>query len=103
MYPNIEASHEFGRVNRRNKWDKGARSAEWVWWNRLWILETMILDEFARQALYDFVKPELNYNVARKMIRQHKDEVIAVREANRLKFKNNLSVFEEKFDYDFTI
>lgn len=103
LYPNIEASHEFGRINRKTKWSKGARSAEWTWWNALWILETMILDEFQRQSLYDFVKPCLNFNVARKMIRQNKDKVIAVREANALKFKNTLDIFTEKFDYDFVI
>jgi len=105
LYPNIEAEHIFGRHDRKTKWQKGGRSAEWQWWDALWILETCILDEFARQALYDFVEsrlsPRLNYNVARKMIRDHYDGVLKVREANRVKFTNDLSIFEDKFNYSF--
>lgn len=99
----IEAEHIFGRHDRKNRWKKGGRGADWMWWNRLVILETMILDDFARQGLYDFVKPELNFNVARKWIKENKDTVLKYRELNRLKFKYDHRIFTEKFGYDFTI
>ncbi len=103
LYPNIETGHVFNRADREHRYAKGVRGAQWMWWNRIFMLETMIMDEGLRQKLYDFVHPELNFNVAKKMIRQHYDNVKRVREANRLKFKNNHTIFTTKFDYCFDI
>ena len=97
LYPEIEATHIFNRAGRDSKHSKGARSAEWMWWNAIFILETQIMSQYTRNRLYDFVKPELNFNVAKHMIRNNYKTIERVREANRLKFKNELSWYIEKF------
>ena len=99
LYPDIEATHIFGRIDIYNQWKKGGRSAEWQWWNCLWALETMILSDFTRNRLYDFVNPELNFGVAQKMIRDNKVTIERVKERNHLEFQNDLSIFETKFGY----
>jgi glycosyltransferase involved in cell wall biosynthesis len=43
LYPSIEAGHVFSRINVHNRLSKGGRGADWIWWNMLFILETMIL------------------------------------------------------------
>jgi glycosyltransferase involved in cell wall biosynthesis len=103
IYPDIETAHVFSRVTNANIYSKGARSMEWSWWNALWILETMIMDESLRKRLYNFVHPELNFNVARKMIRDNYDEVKRARDRNRSRFKNDHTIFTKKFNYDFNI
>ena len=103
MYPHIEAGHIFGRVDRRNRFSKGVRSMEWMWRNALFILETQIMDADLRKRLYAFVHPQLNFNVAKKMIRDHYDDVLEVREGNRLKFINTPKIFTDKFDYRFKV
>jgi len=103
LYPDIEAGHVFSRVTIYNQWSKGGRSAEWMWWNALFMLETMIFDSKIRQKLYDFVHPELNLGVAKKMIKDHYANVERVREQNRLKFKYDHTIFTEKFNCDFNI
>jgi hypothetical protein len=87
LYPDIESTHLFNRIDRKHKGDRGARSAEWMFWNALFILETMIMSEFTRNRLYDFVKPELNFNVARHMIEQNYETIERIRERNRQEFK----------------
>ena len=99
MYPNIEAIHIFNRINKHNRWSKGGRSAEWTWWNAIWVLETMVLSEFTRHRLYDFVNPELNFNVAKKMIKDHYNNIEMVRDRNFYEFKNDLSWYMDKFGY----
>jgi glycosyltransferase involved in cell wall biosynthesis len=103
LYPDIEAGHVFSRIDIRNQFSKGARSAEWMFWNRIFMLETMILSDFTRNRLYDFMHYELNFGVAQKMIREHRMEVDRVREQNRLKFVNDHTIFTTKFDYNFDI
>lgn len=103
LYPNIEAGHVFARVTVKNQWAKGGRSDEWIFWNRLFMLETMIFDSKLRQKLYDFVHPELNFSVAKQMIKRNYANVERIREQNRLKFKYNHTIFTERFDYDFNI
>jgi len=103
LYPNIEAGHVFARVTIYNQWSKGGRSAEWMWWNALFMLETMIFDTKIRQKLYDFVHPEFNFNIAKQMIQRNYETVVRVREANRLKFRCDHGIFTEKFNYNFEI
>jgi len=98
LVPDIEATHLFNRVTRENKYSKGARSAEFMWWNALFILETMVLSEFTRNRIYDFVNPELNFNVARQMIKKNYDTVLQVRNRNRLKFVMDLNEYINKFN-----
>jgi len=101
LEPGIEAKHIFGRLDRRNKWSKGARSAEWFHWNSIFMLETMILNEFQRNRLYDFKTPELNWNVAQHYIRKHYANVERIKQRNRQEFKNDLSIFTDRFGYKF--
>jgi len=103
LYPNIEAGHVFARVTIYNQWSKGGRSAEWMWWNALFMLETMIFDTELGHKLYTFVQPEFNFNIAKQMIRRNYETVVRIREVNRLKFKYDHTVFTEKFNYDFNI
>lgn len=103
LHPDIEAGHVFGRIDKKQKFDKGLRSAEWVWWNKLFMLETMIFDNDLRRRLLGFVHPELNLGVAQKMIRQNHDTVLRVREHNRAKFINTPNIFTEKFNYKFKV
>jgi hypothetical protein len=97
LYPDIEATHVFGRIDVYNQFNKGCRSAEWFFWNSLWILETMILNEFQRNRIFDFMHYELNWGVALKMIRENHITVERFRERNRQEFKCGLEVFIEKF------
>ena len=98
LYPDIEATHLFNRVNKENKYAKGGRSAEWFHWNSLWILETMVLNESLRNRIEDFKTPELNWNVAKKMIRDHWDTVEMCRERNRVEFKIDFREYIDKFN-----
>ena len=101
LTPHIEATHIFNRADKRNRVDKGARSAEWIWWNVLFAYETMILSEYQRNRFFDFMNYELNWGVAKKMIRQNYPTIERIRERNRQEFKNDLSIFTEKFGYSF--
>jgi hypothetical protein len=101
MYPDIEAGHVFARVTRSKKWDKGARSASTRWFNALFILETMVLDSRIKESIYNHIIPERNYNHGKHMIKANWGKVVEVRERNRVEFKNDLSIFTEKFGYKF--
>jgi glycosyltransferase involved in cell wall biosynthesis len=103
LYPSIEAGHIFGRIDIYNQFSKGARSAEWVMWNSIFILETMILSDSFRHRLEDFMHPELNWNVAKKMIKDHWAEVQKVKERNTQLFVRDHTIFTEKFGYSFDI
>jgi len=103
LYPDIEAGHIFGRISRKDRFKKGVRSLEWDYWNQLFMLETMIMDENLRKKLYGYLHFEKNLSVAQRMIKQNYDKVLDVRERNRLKFKYTPTIFTEKFDYDFDI
>jgi len=113
MFPHIEAAHLFDRVSetrpparrrpkiRRRKLSKGGRSEVWMHWNKIFILETMIFDEELKKKLYAFMHPELNWGVARALIKEHQNAVQRVKDQNRLKFKYGHKIFEERFGYDF--
>lgn len=101
LYPDIEAGHLFGRVDKKNRMSKGVRYSPWMFWNSIWILETMIFSESLRKKLYKHMQPELNWNIGLKWIKQHYGNIEAVKEENRLKFKRDHTIFEEKFGYRF--
>jgi len=103
LFSNIEAGHVFSRIDIYNQFSKGGRSAEWMFWNRLFMLETMIFDETLKRKLYNFMHPELNWNVAKKMIKDHWMEVQKVTERNRQLFIRDHTIFTEKFGYSFDI
>ncbi len=115
LYPDIEVGHVFARlveksiVGRRRprvritQLDKGSRGEDWMHWNSLFMLETMIFDEELRQKLYKFMLPELNWSVAKQMIKRNYQGARRVREENRLKLKYDHRIFTERFDYDFDI
>lgn len=90
LYPDIEASHMFGRINRSNRWKKGARSATDMWWNKLFIAETMVFDERLRNKIINYPNPELNLNVAKRMIKRNYDNVIEVRDRNKTVFVRDM-------------
>ena len=91
LFPDIEITHIFTRNHR-------GRGEDWMWWTALFILETMVLSESARNRLKDFVNPELNYNVAEKWIKQNMKTVERYREKNQQRFKFGLEIFEQKFN-----
>lgn len=97
--PNIEATHVFSRIDKDRRYAKGSRSDEKTWWNRLLVLETQIMSDYTRNRLYDFVHPELNFSRAKQMIKRNYNYILELREHNRAKFKNDLSVFADKFGY----
>jgi len=101
LYPKIEAGHVFARINQHNRLKKGGRGADWMFWNQLFILETMILNQSLHNRLEDFLHPELNLGVARQWIRRNWGNVEKIRELNRQKFKYDYHIFEERFGYDF--
>jgi hypothetical protein len=103
LYPDIETAHVFARIEERKRFEKGVRSGEWIWWNALFILETMIMDVGLRDRLRNFVHPELTFNMAKQMIKRNSETVSRIREANRAKFKNTPDIFVEKFDYRFKV
>ena len=103
LYPDIEAGHIFARIPRVHRYRHGLRSQEWIWWNALWILETMILDEELRQKLYDFPNPELNLSRAKRLIKSHYGEIEKVRKRNEREFIYDHRIFTYKFNYDFNI
>jgi len=70
-----------------------------MFWNVLFILETQIMSEATRNRLYDHMHPELNWNEAKKLIKQNYGNVERVREANKTRFVNDLKIFESKFGY----
>ena len=97
LYPDIEVTHLFNRMDNRNGVSKGGRGADAMHWNAQWILETMVLSEARRNMLQDFMVPELNLGVARKWIKQNMATVERYREINRGRFKHGLEIFETKF------
>jgi len=98
LHPDIEVTHIFNRIDRRNRWSKGSRSAEWFHWNSQWILETMVLNEFTRNRIRDFKTRELNWNEAEKMIRDNYATILRYRESNRPKIKFSLENYINKFN-----
>jgi glycosyltransferase involved in cell wall biosynthesis len=103
LYPDIEAGHVFARITKKDRFKKGVRSAEWMWRNALFILETQILDEELRRKLYKFLHYELNLGEAKKMISQHYKEVVDIRYRNSLMFINEPKIFTDKFGYKLRI
>jgi glycosyltransferase involved in cell wall biosynthesis len=103
LTPDIEAKHIFGRADKEHRWDKGKRSAEDRWWNALFILETMILDEKLRRKLSLFPNMELNLGVARQRIRENYKTIVDIRERNRAEFKYDHTIFTDKFGYKFDV
>jgi glycosyltransferase involved in cell wall biosynthesis len=101
LYPDISVTHGFNRVDGHHRHAKGGRGADDMWWNKLFMLETMILTPSLHNKIEDFPHPELNMGVARKWIQQNRATVDRIRERNRLEFKYDYHIFEEKFGYDF--
>lgn len=97
LYPDIEATHIFNRLDKRHQSAKGGRSAEWFHWNAQWILETMVLNELTRNMIKDFMHRELNWNVAEQMIKRNKTTVEKYRELNRQRFKVSLKEYMDRF------
>ena len=98
LYPNILAGHIFGRIGHRQRFEKGVRSLSDHWWNRLFILETMVLEYKPREMIYCFIKPELNYNMARSTMTKDNYGVKLVRERNRAMFTRDFSTFCKEFN-----
>jgi glycosyltransferase involved in cell wall biosynthesis len=103
LYPDISVTHGFNRVDPHHRYIKGGRGADWMWWNKLFILETMILTPELHDKLQSFPHMELNMGVARKWIRQNWATVERIRERNRQEFKYDYHIFEDRFGYDFNI
>lgn len=99
LYPDIQAGHEFTRIERGHRYAKGTRSAEKRFWNKCFINETMVLDPVLREKIYCFILPSLNYNMARRDIQRHYFLVEEVRETNRKRFTRDLQWLMDKFKY----
>lgn len=97
MFPQIETGHIFGRIDKRKRFQKGSRSAIDTWWNRIWSVETQVMDENLRKQILGFVRPEKNYNIALREIRRNYDNVLKVRERNKTIFTHDLQWFLDRF------
>ena len=105
LYPDIEAGHIFGRILKKDRYKKGARSMEWDYWNQFFILETMVGDASLRKELRAHLHHELPLSMAQRMVRYNYPSLLKIRErnltefgrlidnswldGNRLKIKNN--------------
>lgn len=96
LYKDIEATHIFNRKGE-HRFAKGARSLEDMWWNKLFLLETCVFDSTIRKRIYDFVHPELNYNIAKKLIVKNYDSVSRVRLRNESIFMYSFEWFVNEF------
>ncbi len=96
LFPDIEAGHIFGRIIKNDRWKKGLRSPEWLYWNQLFIAETLVEDEF-RQELYDYLHYEKTLGMAQRMIRDNYSDILKVRERN-LRFANGKLLSKEMVD-----
>ena len=96
LQPSIETTHIFNRKGE-HRFAKGSRSLDNMWWNALWILETMVMDAHQREQIYNFLHPELNLNVAQKNIKKNYENVLKIRNRNKSIFKHNLTWFIDKF------
>jgi glycosyltransferase involved in cell wall biosynthesis len=99
LYPDIEAEHTFSRSVGIHKFSKGVRSADRHYFNRLWIAETMVLDERLREQILEYPLPELNLNTANKYIKKAYTEIEAVRERNKSIFTRTMAEYMEMFNY----
>jgi glycosyltransferase involved in cell wall biosynthesis len=97
LYPDIEATHIFNRIDKMHRGAKGGRSAEWFHWNSQWILETMVLNDLARNMIKDFMHRELNWNVAEQMIKRNRATVDRYKEMNRQRFKISFREYMDRF------
>lgn len=100
LYPHLKARHVFSRVSRENRYAKGARSMENIWWNALWIGETCVLDPALREKILNYPHNTLNYGVAKNMIRRNYDQVLEVRAKNEKLFVKDIEYFCNKFGYN---
>lgn len=97
LYPDIETTHIFNRIDKMRRYAKGGRSAEWFHWNAQWILETMVLNDLLRNMIKDFMHRELNWNVAEQMINRNRKTVDRYKELNRQRFRVSLKEYMDRF------
>lgn len=90
--------HLFGRIDKRSRFEKGARSGEVMWWNKLFMLETMVHDASMKKRIYDFINPTKNYHEGRAAIRHYSANVEKVRDRNKELFVRDLAWFCDTFD-----
>lgn len=93
----LEATHFFNREGV-HRYEKGPRSPLKMFWNRLWVLETMVMDADQRNKISNFLYPELNLNKARTLIKKNYANVLKVRERNEKIFTHDLSWLMERFN-----
>lgn len=86
LFPNIHAGHIFGRIKKNERWKKGLRSPEWIYWNQLFIAETLVENEF-REELYKYLYYEKPLGMAYQMIKDNYSDIMEVRDRN-LRFAN---------------
>ncbi len=98
LYPNIETGHIFGRIPHEDRFKHRANRPEYYHWNGLFMAHTMIMDDKMRDKIVNFVKPNLNYNLAQKYIRQYQSNVLKIKNRNKLGFVNSLDYFCKKFN-----
>lgn len=97
LFPNIEAGHVFGRIPQDKLFEKRAIRHDYMWFNRLWVAETMVFDENLRKQIISFIRPTLNFNKAKQYIRKNYDNVLRVRERNKQRFTVELSEYMVKY------
>ena len=98
LFPNIEAGHLFGRITRKNRMQHRSSKPSLAWFNALWISHTMIFDDNLRDKINNFCPPELNLNKAKSYIKKNYDNVLEIKERNKLGFVNSFADICQKFD-----
>jgi hypothetical protein len=58
----------------------------------------MVLSEYTRHRIKDFMHRELNFNVAEKMIKDNYRTVERYRDKNRVEFKISFKEYLDKFN-----
>jgi glycosyltransferase involved in cell wall biosynthesis len=99
LYPDIEAEHQFSRIDIKTRFTKGVRGEDKHWWNRLFIAHTMVHDEQLLKQILDYPKKELNFNVASREIKRNWSNVQEVKERNKLIFTKTVQQFMDDFGY----
>jgi hypothetical protein len=82
MYPNIKVGHVFQRINIDNISKVRSIREDWHWWNKLWIVHTM-LDNPLKEECLNHLNFSHNLSVAQVWIRQNWDAVQSIRKRNK--------------------
>ena len=84
VYPNIRVGHVFQRVDDENIYEHRAIREDFHYWNRLWIIYTLLDDDLRNKCLAHLdEEPCLNLSQASVYIRHHWNDVKNTRKRNQ--------------------